>query len=216
MIIVIGAGFLQMLLRWHRTTWTDILTFYCNTIGRSNWRNLRNKSVCTSKQNENQYRRITTLRIVQIQALWPISKYVFGVWNQSCCMWHLNRKHLHRSMFAFFLNLKLTWIWSGSNTCCWWVVCHRPKHVSLFFVVDIVLPNRSVCDCRKRLFAWFTCTYRQRKRKRENNNGFIKMDFRMEKSTEKKIIIVWSEFLLLLHRYQISNQNRSILSTKFF
>lgn len=49
--------------------------------------------------------------------------------------------------------LKLTWIWSGSNACCWWVVCHRPKHVSLFFVVDMVLPKRSVCDCRKRLFA---------------------------------------------------------------
>lgn len=48
---------------------------------------------------------------------------------------------------------KLTCIWSGSNACCWWVVCHRPKHVSLFFAVDMVLPKRSVCDCKKRLFA---------------------------------------------------------------
>lgn len=90
---------------------------------------------------------------------------------------------------------KLTWMWSGSNACCWWVVCHRPKHVSLFFVVDMVLPKRSVCDCKKRLFACI-CRFMWRLKEKkvktnETENKNVANYFQFWNEFQKKWTIQW-------------------------
>lgn len=135
----------------------------------------------------------------------------FSLWNQSCCMWHLQRE-ICECVIKNLLEYEVVRIRAVDGS---FAIGRNMFH---FFSLSIWYCQKDQFGTVKRdsLPALYAHIERETEKKSKTQRFSLKWIFRMKKSSKKKSLLCKASFYCYYIDIRLAIKNRSILSTKIF